>query len=115
MAFMILLRYRVRMLRVSGCGGSSPPFSLPHLVCLLVLLETLLTRSTHRLESIVPHTALSTSLGVPLWNFLDSGTDPSLDCPHYLTLIKAGFYSTVTHQGCVFRVILRNPSENVSL
>jgi len=91
MAFMILPRYRVRVLRVSGRWGSSPPFSLSHLVRPLVLLETLLTHSMHCLESIAPYIALSVSLGMPLKNRLDSGTDPSLDGPYYLAPIEAGF------------------------
>jgi len=91
MAFMTLPHCRVRVLRVSGRGGSSPPLSLSHLVRPLGLLEILLTHSMHCLESIAPHIALPVSLGMPLENLLDSGTDPSLDGPHYLTPIEAGF------------------------
>ena len=91
MLFMILPRYRVCVLRVSGRGDSSPPFSLSHLVRLLVLLETLLTHSMHHLESITLYTALSVSLGMPLENRLDSETDPSPDSPHYPAPIEAGF------------------------
>jgi len=90
-AFTTLPRYHVHVLRVSSCGGISPPFSLSLLVHPLVLLETLLTHPTHCSESIVPYITLPVLLGIPLEKLLHSGTDLSLDCPHCLASIEVGF------------------------
>jgi len=97
MAFVLLPRSPVDMLRLSGCGGVSCHFSLSLLVRQFVSFETLLTCSLHCLELIVLSAPFSISLGMSLANCLHSETELSLDCPHRFAIIKVSFYSLGIH------------------
>jgi len=93
----LIPRCRVHALCVGGYGDVSSPFSLPNLVCLFSSLDTILTCTLHYLESIMHSATSRASQGAYLANSLYLGTDPSLYCPHRLTLTGAGIYSLGRH------------------